>query len=474
MSLTTKLDRYPDYQESGSEWVGDVPSHWELVRLGRIGRLFKGTGGTKEDATPVGVPCVRYGDLYSHEFLIIASRSCVTVEKASAYTSIKFGDVLFAGSGETLDEIGKSAANLIAGEAVCGGDVLVLRPTRNVDPRFLGYATDYSGSRHQKACMGRGVTVMHIYGDDLKYLLLALPPLGEQIAIARYLAAFNHRTNRLVRIKRRLIEVLNEQRRQLIHERVFRGTDEQPTRDSGVPWLGHIPTSWELKRAKWYYREQDTRSTSGTEELLSVSHITGVTRRSEKNVSMFKAASYTGHKVCMKDDLVVNTMWAWMGALGISPELGLVSPAYAIYRPRQPDLFDPQFTDHLLRTPTYVAEFLRRSTGIRASRLRLYPPQFMDVPIVRPPLDEQRRIVREIASATAEVDHSIKVAQREIELLNEYRTKMMFEVLSGKRDVRAAALDLPEDDGEVLDEPNLDEVDEFLEDDVADLEPAGS
>ena len=121
--MAAELKPYPAYKDSGVEWLGAVPAHWEIRRLGRFGRLFKGGGGTKEDELESGVPCVRYGDLYTqHQFFITATRACVAPELANTvYTPIRYGDMLFAGSGETIAEIGKSAVNLIRGPACCGG-----------------------------------------------------------------------------------------------------------------------------------------------------------------------------------------------------------------------------------------------------------------------------------------------------------------------------------------------------------------
>ena len=104
-------------------------------------------------------------------------------------------------------------------------------------------------------------------------------------------------------------------------------------KDSGLPSLGRVPAHWALKRAKYFFREVDERSSTGDEELLSVSHLTGVTPRREKNVTMFLAESNVGHKRCHPRDLVINTMWAWMGALGVARQTGLVSPSYGVYRP---------------------------------------------------------------------------------------------------------------------------------------------
>jgi len=193
----------------------------------------------------------------------------------------------------------------------------------------------------------------------------------------------------------------------------------QAYQGSGLSWLGEIPADWNLIRAKYVLREIDERSTTGDEELLSVSHLTGVTPRSEKNVNMFLAEDYSGSKLCRPNDLVINTMWAWMGALGVSPVEGIVSPAYGVYRPYG-EVY-PRFLDSLLRTPQYIAEYIRRSTGIHSSRLRLYPDQFLDIPLLLPPLEEQNRIVEFLDRKTAEIDEAIAHKQRLIELLQEQK-----------------------------------------------------
>ncbi len=164
-------------------------------------------------------------------------------------------------------------------------------------------------------------------------------------------------------------------------------------RDARLQWLGKIPSHWEEERGKCYFREVDDRSTTGREELISVSHITGVTPRKQKNVTMFKAESYVGHKVCQPGDVIVNTMWAWMAALGVSNHTGIVSPAYGMYRPHDANLFNSYYMDYLLRMQAYVSEYICRSTGIRSSRLRLYPDKFLAIPFIRPPRDEQDKIV---------------------------------------------------------------------------------
>lgn len=192
-------------------------------------------------------------------------------------------------------------------------------------------------------------------------------------------------------------------------------------RQPRMRWLPPVPEHWNEQRAKTFFREVDERSRTGLEELLSVSHLTGVTPRSQKNVTMFKAASYVGSKLCRPGDIVVNTLWAWMAALGASKHAGIVSPAYGVYRPHTAESFNPAFLDYLLRTRAYVAEYIGRSTGIRASRLRLYPNQFLDIPLIQPPRPEQDQIVAYLRAQDAHIVRFIKAKRDLIGLLTEQK-----------------------------------------------------
>lgn len=189
--------------------------------------------------------------------------------------------------------------------------------------------------------------------------------------------------------------------------------------DSGLNWMGSIPAHWALLRAKRLFREVDERSKTGNEELLSVSHLTGVTPRRLKNVTMFMAESNVGHKVCRPGDLVINTLWAWMAALGVTRHLGLVSPAYGVYRPVEGSGILPAYADYLLRTPLYAAEYQRRSTGVNSSRLRLYPEQFLRMPVLLPPLEDQTAVVRFLDWANGNLERAIRAKRKVIALLRE-------------------------------------------------------
>lgn len=218
-AVTQGLDPNVRLKPSGIDCLGRVPIHWDIRRLGQIGRFFKSTGGSKEDEVSSGIPCIRYGDLYTtHDYHVSKNRSFIRTEISRDYTLIKFGDILFATSGETIDEIGKSAVNLMQGEVRCGGDVILFRPKCQVDARFMGYSTDSRPARIQKATMGRGITIMHIYAHQLKRLAIAIPPLAEQTAIASFLDQRTSEIDGAVKATQRQIDLLREYRTRLISD----------------------------------------------------------------------------------------------------------------------------------------------------------------------------------------------------------------------------------------------------------------
>ena len=193
-------------------------------------------------------------------------------------------------------------------------------------------------------------------------------------------------------------------------------------KESGIEWLGEIPSTWQLRRFKYLLDEVNERSDSGTEELLSVSQYTGVTRKSDKVQSgelLTNAASLEGYKMVRKGDLVSNIMLAWNGSLGVSPFNGITSPAYSVYR------FESQCSEgyfhYLLRTGPYKAEFKRRSTGVIESRLRLYSDDFFDVVGMLPSYDEQVAIATFLDVKTSQIDEAIAIKQKQIELLKEHK-----------------------------------------------------
>ncbi|HRG20402.1 MAG TPA: restriction endonuclease subunit S [Saprospiraceae bacterium] len=198
-------------------------------------------------------------------------------------------------------------------------------------------------------------------------------------------------------------------------------------------WLGEFPTHWEVLRIKNLFQEMDSRSETGSEELLSVSHYTGVTLKREslenEDDHLTNAESLVGYKLVQQGDLVINIMLAWNGSLGISPYNGITSPAYCVYRIKGDN--NPKYFGYLFTTNLFKAEFRRHSTGIIDSRLRLYSDKFFSIFTVVPPKNEQDEIVQYIKAQEEKINLFIQKKQRFIELLKEQRQSKIDEAVDG-------------------------------------------
>jgi type I restriction enzyme S subunit len=205
-------------------------------------------------------------------------------------------------------------------------------------------------------------------------------------------------------------------------------------KDSGIEWIGEIPEEWSVIRGKGLFEEINARSEDGSEELLTVSQYTGVTPRSQKNVNMFEAETLEGYKICEIGDIAANTMWLWAGAIGVSQYRGVISPSYNIYR-QKGNTYNSEYLDCLLRCVPLVQHYESLSTGIRASRLRLYPQQFLSIRFPVPPKEEQEIIVDYLSSKAIEMDRLIEKKQQFLTELESYKKSLIYEYVTGKREV---------------------------------------
>jgi len=470
------LKPYPSMKGSGSPMLGDIPEHWDVSPIARIGSLFKGNGGSKEDEVATGLPCVRYGDLYTrHEFFIQSTKACISSDRAPAYMPIKYGDLIFAASGETIEDIGRSAVNLLNQPAYCGGDTLILRPSVPINPRFLGYVADSPPARHQKASMGRGFTVVHIYASQLKRLTLPLPPLDEQAAIVRFLDHVDRKIRRFIQVKRRLIELLNEQKQAIINQAVTRGLNpDVPLKPSGVGWIGNTPESWDVRpikhvskivRGKFTHRPRnDPAFYNGPYPFIQ----TGDVARADRVVDSYRQ-TLNERGLAVSKMFPCGTLLMTIAAnIGDVAILGIDAcfpdsivgflPASSINR---------DYLYFVFRS--MKAELVSEAPVNTQGNLNIDRIGWMPIPV--PPMNEQENIVRFINDRTFDLDNAISINHKEVSLIREYRTRLIADVVTGKLDVREAAEHLPlemdQDDAEV--EPlDFDETEE-VDDEAAEL-----
>lgn len=278
-------------------------------------------------------------------------------------------------------------------------------------------------------------TIPHIYFSTYGNDYIPFPSPDEQQAIADYLDETCSKIDEIIAEAKASIDEYKELKQSVIFEAVTKGLDKNvEMKEAEEKWLHNIPNHWRMERGKNLLYETNLRSVDGQEELLTVSQYTGVTPRSKKNVTMFQAESLVDYKICEVGDIAANTMWMWAGAVGVSNYHGVISPSYNTYRQKHND-YNSDYLDYLLRIKPLVDEYASLSTGIRASRLRLYPTQFLSINYPVPPLGEQMDIVDFLDKRTTDIDSLITEKESLINDLEAYKKSLIYEVVTGKRRV---------------------------------------
>lgn len=402
-----------EMKDSGVEWIGEIPAHWDTIRFRFIAKITTGNQDT-QNADPDG----------AYPFYV---RSPI-VERCNNYTFDGEG-ILMAGDGAGAGRV----FHLVDGKYAVHQRVYRFYDFKHIKPVLLKYylenlfatVMDYGSAK---------TTVPSVRLPMIQDFIVCVPPEKEQNSIVAMLNEKCAQVDTLITNVNTQIEKLKAYKQSVITEVVTTGLDPTVSmKDSGVEWIGEIPAHWEIKRGKVLFEESDARSADGSEELLTVSQYTGITPRSQKNVNMFEALTLEGYKLCDVGDIAANTMWLWAGAIGVSAYSGVISPSYNVYR-QKAENFVPSYLDCLLRAPMLVQEYASRSTGIRASRLRLYPKDFLDIMFPVPPVDEQQDIMSVLSEKFAAVDKLIAIKKSKIEKLEQYKKSLIYEYVTGKKE----------------------------------------
>lgn len=407
---TIKLDKYKKYKSDGIDWLGEFPAHWEAKRIKDLSALQSGDNIVSDQIEETGLyPVYGGGGLRGY---------------CSSYTND--GDhILIGRQGALCGNINYAFGKFWASE-----HAIVVYEKRYIKTKWYGEMLRVMNlNQYSISAAQPGLAV-----DRIKRLLLPVPPLEEQQAIADYLDAKTAQIDRKIELLEDKAEKYADLKQSLINETVTRGLDRTvPLKDSGVEWIGEIPSHWKMKRLKDLFVESKNKSESGKETLLSVSEYTGVTQTKdnlEEDEHLTRSESLVGYKICKKNNLVVNIMLAWKRGLGISPFNGIVSPSYAVYSPKK-GVF-PTYFHYLLRTENTIAEFKRNSTGIIESRLRLYTDSFYDISVATPDVNEQKAIADYLETKTTHIEKIVESIHLEIEKLKELRKTLINDVVTGK------------------------------------------
>ncbi|HDZ4930080.1 TPA: restriction endonuclease subunit S [Campylobacter jejuni] len=219
-TITKGLDKNINFKDSGIEHLGEIPQHWKVRRLSTFGKFSKGGNISRQDLVESGDSALLYGDIYmNYEISTSFLNSKISKNTSLGAIPIYEGDILFAGSGETKEDIGKNIVYLGKDKAFAGGDVIIFRQKEN-SALFLSYALNTKYVKFYKGIESKGEIIVHIYASNLKDIKIPLPPLKEQEQIANFLDSEISKIDKIIEKIKKQIELIKEYKTTLINQAV--------------------------------------------------------------------------------------------------------------------------------------------------------------------------------------------------------------------------------------------------------------
>ena len=438
--MTPSLPTYPAYKPSGIAWLDDAPDHWE-VRRG--GWLFHKMDRPVRDADEV-ITCFRDGRVTLRKNR--RTEGFTESLKEIGYQGVRKGDLVihqmdaFAGAVGVSDSDGKGTPVY----SVC-------QPTQDANPNYYALIVREMARSQWILALAKGIRER---STDFRYSEfskqpLPLPPLEEQTAIARYLDYVDRRVRRYVEAKRKLIALLEEERQAVIHQAVTRGLDPNvPLKPSGVEWLGDVPDHWMVNKTTRLFSigsgttppTDSPRHYGGGIAWVTTSELReSVVTATKKTITRDALSEFPVLSIYPEESVAVAMYGATIGRIGILGIPATVNQACCVFTTKGQVL--PWFWFYWLqaRRPYLL------SLGYGGGQPNLSMELLKAIRLPTPPLQEQVTIVDYLERAIANFDDAIARARRQIELVEEYRTRLIADVVTGKLDVRAAAAQLPDE-----------------------------
>lgn len=329
----------------------------------------------------------------------------------------------------------------------------MLRPKdSSEDVRFYNYIFQTTVFQRSLYGLGNGILIkesgngklntirMRIPMEKFNMLFLPVAPAPEQYKIANFLDTKCADIDALTQDIQSQIDTLQQYKQSVITEAVTKGLDpDVKMKDSGVEWIGNIPSTWDTIKIGRLFKLRNEKNSLPMDQvqLLSLYTGIGVFPHGEREERGNKAVTVDGYKIVHKNDIVVNIILAWMGAIGISEYNGVTSPAYDVYEPDMQKVI-PRFYHYFFSTPGIAGECYKYGRGIMMMRWRTYSQEFKQISIPYPNKVEQQRIADYLDIKCAEIDDIIAEKNKQLDILADYKKSLIYEYVTGKKEVPSA------------------------------------
>jgi len=397
-------------KDSGIEWIGEIPENWTLAK-GKS--LYEITTG-KLDAN---------AENPSGEYPFF---TCSMLPKRIDTYAFDCEALLVAGNGIV------GFTQYYNGKFNAYQRTYVLSNFRQVMPSYLKYYVSNNLST-EVAPNSVGSVIQFIKLGDLQNFHIVFPSSIEQKCIVDFLDRKCAEIDAVIEKTKATIEEYKKLKQSVITEAVTKGIrGNRPMKDSGIDWIGESPVDWQITKVKWLLTERKDRSESGEEEPLSMSQKYGLIPTKEMDMIPNMASTFVGAKLVKTGDLVFNKLKAHLGVFAVSKYEGLVSPDYAVYF--STGLAHAKFLEYLFKTPQYIAEFRKKSSGVGAGLTRLYTDDLFSIACSLPCFDEQVEIVAHLNDMCMEMDTLIAKKTALLTELETYKKSLIYEYVTGKKE----------------------------------------
>ncbi len=437
MDALATMPKYEAYKESGVDWLGSIPSNWQISRLkNTVNGCVNGLWGSEPNGKNELV-VVRVADFDDQKLKIsdakLTYRSIKENERKGRL--LKNGDLLIEKSGggdKTL--VGRVVLFDKSYTALSSNFVAKMTPKDWVDNRFLKYVFSCLYSRGINYLSIKQTTgIQNLDASSYLNETFCFPEKMIQEEIANFLDNKTEQIDEAIAIKETQIELLKERKQIIIQKAVTQGLNpEVRMKHSGVDWIGHIPEHWEIRRSKFLFTQRKERAWK-SDVQLSATQAYGVIPQSEyEALSGNTVVKITFHldkrKHVEKDDFVIS-MRSFQGGLERAWSSGCIRSSYVVLRPLEK--INPDFYGYLLKLPSYIKALQRTGNFIRDGQ-DLNFDNFSQVDLFIPPLDEQEVIAKYVKEFMVSSDKGIELLNKQIAKLKEYKTTLINSAVTGK------------------------------------------
>ena len=437
--------RYDSYKDSGVEWINEIPSNWEKSRIRMVGDLYGGLTGKKgsdfnDEDNPSNKPFVPFTNIFNNTYISKDHFQYVNVEETENQNRVLKNDLFFLMSSESYEDLGKCSILLDDVEELylnsfCKGFRI---KDSKVYPLFLNY--QLLGSLHKEmiSVEGNGFTRINLRQDRLLDIPVFIPPLSEQQQIVSFLDTKTSLIDSLIEKTQQKIELLKEKRTSLINEVVTKGLNPNvEMKDSGVEWIGEIPSHWFCVGTNKVYHDLGTGTTptSDNSEYYSDNGYHWITTTDLNEGIMYDTLSkiteksvedYPNLRLYPSGSIYISMYGGRIGKLGVSTFDSYCNQSVCVL-PKNDTIIVKFYYYWFLGFQEFV-----KGMGRGGGQPNINKDMIKSFPTVKIPLSEQQQIVDYLDEQTQLIDNTISIEEKRIELLKEYRQSLISEVVTGK------------------------------------------